>query len=493
MTQRDPDQPTTAPAGPDPSQPRVAVIGGGIAGLSAAWEAVRSGAAVTVYESASHWGGKLRTSTVDGVLVDESADAFLARVPFGTQLCDELGISDQLISPAHGNALIWWDGKHQPFPGGLALGVPIDPQQVTDCAFLSPEAADQVRAEMDRTGPGVDSDVSVGAYMRDHFGDEITDRLIEPLLGGINAAEIDMLGMDTVAPQLGQAARAGASIVNAIRAQQASTPPDPSAPVFLTHPDGLGALVDTLVDALRDHGVTLRSNTSVAGLATSADGSYVLDTVQVDSASNSNSGGTADSSTAGFDGVVIAIPANWAAGLLDRCAPAVAAHCRSLRYASVVVVTMSYDAENVPEVAPAAGLLVPRSGPFHTTAVSFASCKWPHQERSGRVLFRVSMGHYSDPEPVRWDDEQLLSTVRAELAQLLGIEAEPVEVRISRWPDGFPQYEPGHLLRLAEIEAALAAAAPGITLAGASFHGIGVPTCIRSGRGAASAALAALT
>lgn len=429
---------------------RLAVVGGGIAGLAAAWQLRASApdAAVTVHEP-GHLGGKLRTSTFAGRPVDEGADAFLARVPDGRDLCAELGLADRLVSPATGTAFIARGRRLEPMPEGHVLGVPLaGPERVPDRPLA----------------PG--EDISIGELVRTRFGDDVLERLVDPLLGGINAGDCDRLSLRAAAPQLAEAAERSASLVEALR----DRPPAPPGPVFWALPGGMASLVDALVGALgRDDGVAFAAE-AVDDLA-----AVLADT--------------------GRDGVVLAAPAPAAARLLGGVGASEAASLLAeLGHASPVLLTLAFRRADVRDPLAGSGLLVPRVEGRLLTACSFASTKWAHLAGDGgTVVLRASAGRYGDDRAIGMDDDVLLAAVLRDLDELLGLLGDPVEVRITRWQRGFPQYEPGHLDRVARMERSVADAvgpAPGgggarVALAGAAYRGIGIPACIRQGRAAA--------
>jgi oxygen-dependent protoporphyrinogen oxidase len=446
---------------------RLAVVGGGIAGLAAAWEA-RERAEVTVFEPGPI-GGKLRTAVFEGRSVDCSADAFLTRVPDALALAREIGLDDDLVAPAAGQALVWRAGACHPLPADLVLGVPKRLGPLLHSGLLDPLGV--ARAGLDLilpTTPWPD-DVSVYELIRRRFGHQVATRLVDPLIGSIHAGRTDELSAAATAPQLLAAARRSRSLMLALRHPPPSTPPA-SGPVFLAPRQGMQALADRLADRLREAGVTF-IDAAVTALRALPSGQIGLET-----------SGPGDR----YDGVVIATPAGAAAAVLGASSPPELA---AIPTASVALVTIEYAANDLKVPPGASGVLVARGEGMLMTACSFADTKWPHWSAPGRALLRVSTGRHGDLRHVRLDDVTLVSRLADELRLVAGATGDPVAWRVSRWADAFPQYRVGHLRTVAGIEATLRAAVPGVRLAGASYRGAGVPACIASGRRAAASLL----
>jgi oxygen-dependent protoporphyrinogen oxidase len=444
---------------------RIAIVGGGIAGLAAAWE-LRHEAEVTVFEPGT-LGGKIRTSEFDGHLVDEGPDAFLTRVPAALDLCDELGLSGELVAPAAGRTLLWVNGRCRRLPEGLVLGVPKRLVPIATSGLLS--ARGMIRAAGDLILPASPSpgDVSVGDLIGRRFGAEVAHRLVEPLVGGIHAAPIDDLSSAAVVPQLLAAARRSRSLLRALKAQAAGPGGGvDGGPMFLTPRTGLGRLVERLTEELAAAGVTVEER-AIGHVEPLSGGGVSLD-------------GEA------FGGVVLAVGANEAARLLGALAPA----DLSATTTSVALVTMAFAASDLPVPDGINGILVPPGEGRLMTALSFGSNKWPQWAQPGRVVVRVSSGRHGDGRSEAMDDQALVGALARELGEALGVPgATPAAWRVSRWPNAFPLYRVGHLERVAAVTATLAASAPGVTLAGGSYHGAGLPACIASGRRAARSLL----
>lgn len=437
---------------------RVAVVGGGIAGLAAVHALLGAANApqVTLIERDERLGGKIRTSPFAGLpAVDEGADAFLARVPWATALARDVGLGEELTSPISGKASVWWDGLHD-LPDGLLLGMPTDIVGLARSRLLSWPGKLRAAAEplLPRTPLAPDS---LGAYVRSRFGDEVQVRLVDPLVGSIYAADTDRFSLAAV-PQIAELAGRSRSVLLAARHR----PTPPPGPVFYAPNGGVGALVEALADRARAAGAELRTGTAVSELA--ADGpSWRLDGER-------------------FDAVVLACPAAVAAALL----PDADARLAAVPTADVVLVTLAVDAAAWPtRLTGRSGYLVPKPRQRLVTAASIGSQKWSHWQVPGKVVLRVSLGR--DGLPVlHLDDDRILDAAVTEAGLHLGVDLQPSDVRISRFPAAFPQYRPHHADRIADVEAALPA---GVALAGASYHGIGIPACVRSGTNAASRVL----
>ncbi len=458
------------------SDRHLVVVGGGISGLAAAWEAVRRpGWRVTVLEADDRLGGKLRTSPFAGRLVDEGADAFLRRVPDAIELCAEVGVDD-LISPTIGNAKLWVDDALRPLPSGTVLGVPLDLEPLRDSGTVSAASVALAEAEGLLGGSGVEGDVSLGLYLRQHFGDEIVDRLVEPLVGGIYAGVVDDMSLDATTPQLAAAAHASPSLRAGL---DAARQPPTGDPVFSSPADGMSSLVERLADAIRDAGGELRTGPDGAAIA-------------IQPGARRQNMVWAHGREVDADAVVVAVPPVAAARLLDGASPRAAALVAEIGTASVVLVTLAFRLDDIPMPLDASGFLVPRTSPgVRITAASWTTSKWSQLARDDELaILRVSLGHADDPGAIELDDAAVLDTVARDLEATMGITEAPIETRISRWRDGFPQYGVGHLDRIDTIERQLAVDLPGVAIAGAMCRGVGIPACIRQGRAAARAAMA---
>lgn len=447
--------------------PSVAVVGGGITGLAAAWELLAGGAEVTLYEAGSRLGGRILTADVAGRPVDLGPDALLARVPHAVALCRELGLGDELVHPAAEGASIWSAGRLRPLPRGLVLGAPLaggDLVRLVRSGLLSPLGA--VRASLDLVRPASrwGPDPSVGELVAGRLGPEVHRRLVDPLVGGIHAGPSALLSARLAAPQLADAAASRSLVLGLRRARTARSGGTgaTAAPVFASLRGGLGRLVERLDEALRAGGVELRAGEPV-------------NTVPV----------------SGSDATVVAVPAGAASRLVAAASPDAAAGLAGLEYASVALAVLVYPVEALPRPLEGTGFLVPAGEGRLLTACSFGSSKWPHWAGPGDVVLRASVGRWGDERALGLGDDELGARICDELGEMLGLGAGPRLVRITRWERAFPQYRPGHAGRIDAVEAAAARDVPTVALAGAAYRGVGIAACIASGREAARRALAA--
>ncbi|HEX7094538.1 MAG TPA: protoporphyrinogen oxidase [Acidimicrobiales bacterium] len=452
---------------------RVVVVGGGISGLVAAYRLLDAGADVVLLEADDRAGGKILTTPFAGLpAVDCGADAFLARVPNAVELCRELGFGDELISPATGNAYIWTNGALRPVPTPNFLGVPLDAETLRATGIVDDDAVDAIAVDLARTvDPGMpDGDESLGSLVRRRLGDQILERLVDPLLGGIYAGDSDRLSLEAGAPQIAAAARRDASLVRALRNDleqaAAARPPGPPPPVFFAPPDGMSRLVRELERRL---GERVNRGCHVSAVERDTE-SWVVDGHRCDA-------------------VVLATPAFVTAQLLRDVAPQAAAIAASIEYAGVVLVTFAFERRSIARPLDASGFLVPKTDGRLLTACSWASTKWPHLGRDDRVVLRASAGHVGDEHALALDDDVLVSAMLDELAESTGVQGDPIDVRIARWPRSFPQYTPGHLGRVDALDAHLAREAPGVTVVGAAYRGVGIPACVAQASRAAAALL----
>jgi oxygen-dependent protoporphyrinogen oxidase len=459
----------------------VAVVGGGIAGLAAAVrlrDRLGPAARIIVLEQSDRPGGKLHTGSLAGVTAERGADAFLAREAGGTgesaavALAHRVGLGDQLVHPAPLPAGLALAGSLRPLPAGTLLGVPGDLDRLLGVARVPPGQ------DPDGGGPVLapGADVGVGALVRRRLGDEVADRLVEPMLGGVYAGRADELSLAATMPGLAAACRTEPTLVGAVRAALAAAPRPAGTPVFAGVRGGMSRLVEAVAAA---SGATLRLGRPVRALAPDPAGPGWWLVV----------GSTRDAERVPADAVVLAVPARPASRLLAGVDPAAASPVGQLDYASVALVTLALPGPvELPEWT---GFLVPAGERTAVKAVTFLTRKWPHLAGPERpVLVRASVGRYRDEQPLRHTDPALVELVRAELDRWLGGRLpEPLAAGVQRWGGALPQYAPGHLDRVAAARAAL----PGtLALAGAGYDGVGIPACIRSGQAAADAVAAAL-
>ncbi|MCG8918115.1 protoporphyrinogen oxidase [Actinokineospora sp. PR83] len=457
--------------------PRVAVVGAGISGLTAAHRLrtlLGPAAEVVVVEQGDRVGGKLRTAEVGGVRYDVGAEAYLARRPEVTDLLTELGLADQVVHPAKARSTVRAGGVTRLIPGRTVMGVPTAADAVTD--LLTDEGARRVAAEPGLPPIDWDGDAALGALLRDRFGDELPDRLVDPLLGGVYAGSVDGLGLRATMPGLAEALDDGAPSLTAAAAT--ATPVPTGGPVFGTVATGLGTLVDRLVDSAaadlrlgvpvralerREHGWRLH-----LGAATPAHAPEdpVLD----------------------VDAVVLAVPAPAARRLLAEPVPAASAAYGRVEVASMAVVALALPGGA--ELPGTSGVLLGAGERrldgtrFAVKAFTFSATKWPHLADRDVVVVRGSVGRHGDPGALHNDDDELVRLVRADLVELTGVTAPPVDAAVTRWGGGLPQYAVGHTALVEEIERAVSHH-PDLAVAGATLHGVGIPACVATGDAAA--------
>ncbi|MET8244052.1 protoporphyrinogen oxidase [Streptomyces sp. NPDC005202] len=460
----------------------VVVIGAGVAGLAAAHRLLERGARVTVLEASERVGGKLLPGEIAGVRVDLGAESMLARRPEAVTLAREAGLADCLQPPATASASIWTRGALRPMPKGHVMGVPGAASALA--GVLSDEGLRRIERDADLPRTEVGDDVAVGEYVAARLGREVVDRLVEPLLGGVYAGDAYRISMRSAVPQLFQAARAHDSLTQAVRdIQTKAAAAQQTGPVFLGIEGGVGQLPLAVAESVRARGGEILTGAPVTELRRVgppdpdvADGSRPSPKAQPHAVWRVVAG----ERVLHADAVVVAVPAPVAAGLLRAESPEAAAELRAVEYASMALVTLAYRRRDI-ALPEGSGFLVPPVDGRTIKASTFASQKWGWiaDEDPDVVVLRTSVGRYGETEVLQREDADLVDVSRHDLREATGLDATPLQTRVTRWYDGLPQYPVGHHARVARIREHVGKL-PGLAVCGAVYDGVGIPACIAS-------------
>jgi oxygen-dependent protoporphyrinogen oxidase len=448
----------------------VAIVGGGIAGLSTAYELQRRGIQAQVLEAADRAGGVISTDRSDGWVIDAGPDSLLVQKPAAVALCRELGIAGRLVSTLPPRtAYILRDGRLHPIAEGSFLGFPISVRALAASSLFTLGGRARMALETVIPRRRDDGDESVAAFVARRFGEEAAEYIADPLLAGIHAGDADRLSMSALFPRLVEAERQAGSVIRSFRAMRVKPSPQGA---FVSLPGGVMELVDALTGALapgtlvtgarvttlrRQHGFTLESAAGTVGAQ------------------------TGEARTVQARAVVLAVPAYAAGALLRSVDTTLAGLCERIPYASTATVAFGYRRDQIAHPMRGSGFVVPRVEHKALLAGTWVSSKWPGRAPLGHALLRGFLGGGRDPLRLDRTDAELIDTARAELSELLGISGEPLFARLYRWPRQSPQYEVGHRQRVASIDTRLAAL-PGIFVTGSGFRAIGIPDCIADGR-----------
>ena len=462
----------------DESVSRVAVVGGGISGLTAAHRlttAAGDAVTVTLIEGSSRLGGKVITEHTDGFLIEGGPDSFVTGKGSVLELAAELGLTDRVISsrPEHRRAHVWSRGRLRPLPDGLFLMAPARLSPVLRSSVLSLKGRLRVLGDL-LIPRGPAGDQSLEQFVVRRLGREMLERIAEPLVAGIHAAEPSTMSLAASFPRFLDMERTHRSLILAARAAAAKAPAsDPATgnglSYFASFTDGMGELSDALVGALK--GIDIKTERAVTRLVSSESGSgfrLMLD----------------DGSEVRAQGAILATPARETAALLTEIVPEASSLVAGIHQVATAAVTLAYRASDIPGLT-GSGFVVPAVERRRIMGVSYLSRKWQRRVPDPSFeLVRAFVGGPRGQELALSGEERLVEVAREELAEILGVTAPPVMATTRTWAGGLHQYTLGHLERVNRIESTLAAY-PGLAVAGAGFHGIGLNECVQSGRRAA--------
>jgi oxygen-dependent protoporphyrinogen oxidase len=446
----------------------VVIVGGGIAGLAAAYELSKRGVSFVLLERTARTGGVILSEQIDGFTIDGGPDSLLTQKPAGIQLCEELGLGARLVPTKRPRlAYIQRGGRLHRLPEASVLGVPTRVGPFVRSQLFSWPGKLRMGAELfvPRRRDGLDE--SIGAFMTRRFGREATTYLAEPLLAGIHAGDVDRLSVKALFPRFVEAEQKHGSLLRAFRIPNPGSRPTNPDGVFRSLPGGLSELIGALEKALPAGAI----RTGVSGTGLRAEGEGL--TVAVDG------GGRLDARA-----VILAAPAYVTSALTRSFDSGLSRLCGEIPYASSAAVVLGFRRDAVAHPLNGSGFVVPRVERSGILAASWLSSKWPHRAPEDRVLMRTFIGGARDAGALDRSDAELVTLSMAALAPLLGISGEPLLTRVYRWERASAQHEVGHLDRMAEIDRALARR-PGVFVTGSGFRGVGIPDCVADGRATA--------
>lgn len=481
-----------------PTLRRIAVIGGGITGLAAAQRlASRSdNTHIVVFESSQRLGGIIRTETADGFLMELGPDSFITNKPGAIQLCSEIGFRDQLIptDSRFRRSLVLRKGKPIPVPDGFMLMAPTKPWAILTTPILSFAGRLRLLCEaLVARRKHFDDDESLASFVRRRFGQQALERLVQPLVGGIYTADPEKLSLKATLPRFVEMERSHGSVIRATLAQQkqeherAANGRDSSEEssgsgarygMFATAAGGLSDMVAALERELRRSGrVDFQLGVRVTEISRTTDSAPQW-TLQLQ-----------NHATMSFDAVIVTLPTHSAAGILGAAiSQELQAALRQIEYASSAIVVSGHQLSDFEHPMDAFGLVIPAIEGRRILAVSFSSRKFRDRAPEGQILLRTFVGGAMQPELLKQDDDTIAGIVNEELRSIFGMKAEPIFSEVIRYNHAMPQYNVGHLERVARITTLLKEA-PGLQLAGSSYTGVGIPDSIASGWAAADSVI----
>ncbi len=461
---------------------RVVIIGGGIAGLATAYslctaETAGTGLEIIILEAKKRAGGHIQTETEDGFIVEGGPDCFISEKPWAMALCRKLGLGDKLL-PTNDRlrkTYVLSRGRLHELPEGVILMIPTKIMPLALSTLISTKGKLRMLLEIFIPKRKDKSDESLGDFVRRRLGAEVLDKIAEPLVAGIHAADPDTMSVRSSFPKFVELEEQYGSLIRGMVRRMAqfkkhaaakNTGSGKKMTMFVTLRDGMQELIDTLVEEIKNKGVKIRTDTAVKGIEKTKDRRLRL---------TLNKGRNILA-----DAVVIAAPAHAASCLVEGLDKGLSQKLGEIAFTSTATVTMAFKKKDLRTPLTGFGFVVPRSEGRGIMASTWSSVKFDGRAPEDSVLIRCFVGGAKSGHLLDLNDKEMTDMVRGELRDILGITAEPLFTRIFRWMKAMPQYTIGHEERVAEIEAKTAEN-PGLFLTGSSYHGIGIPDSIHGG------------
>ncbi len=449
----------------------VAIIGGGISGLSTAYYLAKAGRAATIIESRPRLGGVIQTEHVEGCTIEAGPDSFLSAKPAALELIRELGLADEVIgSNDHlRKTYVRRNGRLVPLPDGLMMMVPTKIMPLVTTGLIGWGTKVRMGMELLRAPKPKPGDESVAQFIEEHYGAEAVDYLAEPLLSGIYGGDPRALSVTSVLPTFVHLANKYGSLTRGVLAQRAKAKHHHhgnSAPLFRTLKAGLGQMIGAIEASITGK-IQVRQARVEALERADAGFRLRLDGDWMDAAH-----------------VVLACEAHNAAVLLGSIDGRLAELLGMVPYSSSMTVALGFEAADFQQPPDGFGFLVPKKERRRVVACTWVGTKFPYRVPAGKIVARCFLGGMEDAGVLGESDDYILGEVRRELREIAGVTAPHRFSRIFRWPRSMAQYTVGHPQRLAEVESRISAV-DGLHLAGNAYKGIGIPDCIRMGRAAA--------
>ena len=449
---------------------KIVVVGGGISGLAAAHRLIELGQTnVTLIEASPRLGGTIHTEARDGFLIERGPDSFISEKPEALELSKRLGIESRLIqtNEKYRRSFIVRNGRLRPVPEGFQLLAPsrMWPFLTSDTFSLGAKARMAMDLFLPRKSTNGTQDESLASFVRRRLGQEALERMAQPMVGGIYTADPETLSLRATLPRFLEMERKHRSLILAMLRQsqrQKTGTTGARYSLFLSFDRGMQVLVDALANVKAD----VRLNTRAK-------------TLRLDNRTWIITTNTGEQLVA--DAVCLAVPAYVAASLLNG---SLAAKLKQIKYASTATINFGYKRSDINHPLDGFGFVVPFIEKRSLLACTFSSVKFSGRAPENHVLLRAFAGGALQPDIFSLDESEMAARVEADLRELLGITGKPLFTEVAKWERSMPQYEVGHLDRIAEIENELSKL-PGLALAGNSYRGTGIPDCIRSGETAA--------
>ncbi|MDC3425603.1 protoporphyrinogen oxidase [Aquibacillus sp. 3ASR75-11] len=449
---------------------QIAVIGGGITGLAAAFYLKKEITEkqlpyqVNLIEESDRLGGKIKTESKNGFTIERGPDSFLARKESAAKLAKEVGLEGEFIRNGTGQSYILVGDNLHKMPKGSFMGVPTQVRPFLLSTIFSPKG--KLRAGLDFVLPKSKpvADQSVGGFFRRRLGDELVENLIEPLLSGIYASDIDDLSLMATFPNFYKLEQEHGSVVRGLQRTMPKLKKQKAKKtgMFLSLENGLESLVAAVEAQLGDD--TVMKGTSVDHIEKKDQGYHLL---------------LGEGKVHKADAVVLATPHFAAQRMLSQYT--FMEPLKEMAATSVATVAMAFDASAIKKDIDGTGFVVSRNSDYRITACTWTHKKWPSTTPEGKVLLRCYVGRPGDEGVVDLSDEDIVAIVLHDLNKIMNITQEPEFSIVSRWKNAMPQYSVGHKQRLAQVQTDIDKHLPGVFIAGSSYEGIGIPDCIDQG------------
>ena len=456
---------------------KIAIIGGGITGLAAAFQAHQDGLDFKVFEAGSRWGGVVQTEIgQDDAVLEGGAESCLSSKPEMLELVRALGLEDEVIStvPENLGSYIVRNGYLHPIPRGVRLMAPSLWWPFLRSSLLSWKG--KFRAMLDLFLPVRDlslplAEESLSEFVTRRLGVEVLHYLAQPMVAGIYGADPQVLSLEATMPLFSRLEQEHGSVIRGLRKMSTETEATGARyNLFFSLKRGFGSVVDALLEQLPTE--RFASSSRVDTIRAQGQGWEIV---------------VRDEEPQHFDAVVLAVPAGAAAEILRDVAPDLAESLSQVKYRPAVTVNLSYPLEVYDAYIPQSyGFVVPAEERRPLLACTFSSRKWPTRGSAERGILRTYFGGPGMEWAGTASDEDLIAVSETQLADLLGLDEPACDVKVYRHPMGLPEYRVGHRQRVQEWKDSVDQL-PALALAGNYLDGVGLPDCVRTGRKAVKA------